>query len=203
MQRLGLLETSRGDLEDARERLSAALATARASDSPMVRCHSTGRILATLAFNRLEAGELASAAEYVAQGFGTQQEVGECPSCDVLLYPAAVPVSIALGDLRQAEWACGRAEDTASAFGSRAWSATARFLRGQLAAAQGDHERAVASFEAALATFQALAQPYDIARTLEALARLGVDAPGTAAAGGRAKPERSVAEGAGKDRSLG
>jgi tetratricopeptide (TPR) repeat protein len=171
-QRLGLLETGQGRYEQAHVRLVEALAQAHESHSPMVRGHGIGRVLATLAYNRLEAGDLARAADYLAQGFAMQRKAGDCPSCDVLLYPAAVPIFLALGDLEQAEAACSKAEETALSFSSRAWAATARYLRGVLSAAAGEHVGAVAALRAALGMFEALQQTYEVARTLTALAEV-------------------------------
>lgn len=178
LQRLGLLETGLGRCEAAQDRLCRALDMAQHSRSPMVRGHGIGRVLATLAFNRLEAGELPQAAGYLAEGYAMQRRVGDCPSCDVLLYPAAVPIAIALGDLEQAEAACRRAEESASAFRSQAWLATARYLRGLLATARGEWHVAAGSLERALQTFVSLDQPYDAARCLEATAILAERAGG-------------------------
>jgi tetratricopeptide (TPR) repeat protein len=136
----------------------------------MVRAHSLGRLYATLALNRYEAGDLAAATRYLARGVATQQVVGECAGCDALLYPVAVPVYIAHGDLALAEQACRKAEEVASAFRSRSWVATARYLLGLLASAQGDDASAVLHLEQAAAIFEELGQPYETARTLEVLA---------------------------------
>src|SRR5262249_28307618 len=99
-----------------------------------------------------------------------QESIGECPTCDVMLYPAAVPVYIALDDLHQAERACQKAEETALLFRSRAWMAAALACRGHLAMANKDWDAAGDSYSAALRTFETLDQPYDIALTLDALA---------------------------------
>lgn len=176
LQRLGLVETGLGQYDAAHHRLEGALSMARASRSPMVRGHGIGRVLATLARNRLELGETAQAADYLAQGFDMQRKVGDCPSCDVLLYPVAVPLYIGLGDVNQAEAACRKAEETAAVFRSQAWTATAGYLRGLLATARGDWHVAVGSLERATEQFESLDQPYDVARGLEALADAGARA---------------------------
>ncbi|MEX0761017.1 MAG: hypothetical protein WD333_01065 [Dehalococcoidia bacterium] len=171
-QRLALLETGLGRLDEARERLLRVLDIARNSDNMMVQVHSFTRVLSTLCLNRLEAGDLAGATDYLAQGLASQQETGECIPCDALLYPAAVPVYIGLGDMDRAKWACARAEDTAATFGSLAWSAVTSHLRGILASASGDSESAALNLRRALEQFQELEQPYDVASTLEALGDL-------------------------------
>jgi tetratricopeptide (TPR) repeat protein len=163
-QRLALSETALGRYQSAYERLRRALAVARASENVMVRWHSVGRILTTLARNR------AAAADYLGQGFANQQEIGECPGCDVLLYPVAVPISLALGQRDDAERACRLAEVTALHFRSQAWKAAAHHARGLVASACGLWPAAADQLLAARDLFQTLGQPYDLARSLEALA---------------------------------
>lgn len=136
----------------------------------MVRGHSPGRLLATAIRNRFEAGDLDAATDYLAQCFAEQTLTGECPTCDVTLYPVAVPVYLALGDLDQAERASRKAQETALLFRSQAWSAAARSCHGLVAGARHEWAAATESLGDALRTFEALGQPYDVARTLEALA---------------------------------
>jgi tetratricopeptide (TPR) repeat protein len=170
IQRLALLETGMGRLQVAHERIRDVLPIARASTNPMVRGHTPGRLLATAISNRFEAGDLDAATQYLAQCFAEQALTGNCPTCDVMLYPAAVPVYLALGDLQQAERASQKAEETAQLFRSRAWTAASFSCRGLLAARRGEWPAATESFSAALRMFETLDQPYDIARTLDALA---------------------------------
>jgi DNA-binding SARP family transcriptional activator len=172
-QRLGLLETAMGRLDDGYERLRRAVAVARASQSLQVQAHSFTRTLASLAQNRLQAGELGQAAAAVDESFAIQREVGECITCDGLLYPVAVLVGLATGDLRRAEEACARAEELAASFRSRARGAGARHVRGLVAAKRGDLALARASLQAALDTYTALGQPYEAARSMQALAAVG------------------------------
>jgi ATP/maltotriose-dependent transcriptional regulator MalT len=171
IQRLALLETAMGRSEIAQQRIREVLPRARESTNPMVRDHTPGRLLATAIRNRLEAGDLVAAEQYLALSSAEQALNGECPTCDVMLYPVAVPVYLARGDMAQAEQARQKADETALLFRSRAWSAAALSCRGQIAAARGDGSAAADSFTAALRIFEALDQPYDIARTLDALAR--------------------------------
>ena len=66
-------------------------------------------------------------------------------------------------------------------FRSQAWSAAAASCRGLLAMARQEWQSATENFAAALHVFEALEQPYEVARTLEALADVA-DAMGSAAA---------------------
>jgi tetratricopeptide (TPR) repeat protein len=115
-------------------------------------------------------GDLDRATEYLAEGFAEQARAADCPTCDVMLYPEAVSVYLALGDLVKAEHAYRKAEQTALLFASSAWTASARYCQGALFAARGERAAAAQSFKAALQAFETLGQPYDIARSLEALA---------------------------------
>ena len=180
-QRLALTETAMGRYQPAFDRLKRALQVARASDDPLVQWHSIGRILTTLAGNRFGAGDLPAAAEYLAEGFRVQHEIGECPGCDVLLYPVAVPIYLALGQPADAEAACRQAEETALAFRSQAWTAAARYVRGLVCLAQRDWAAAAEQLTAARDAFAVLGQPYDAARAMEALGDVAVDSGAPAA----------------------
>jgi hypothetical protein len=68
-QRVGLLETAMGRLEDGYDRLRQKDTVARASDSVQVRHHSSTRTLTSLAQNRLKAGDLDAAAAYIEESF--------------------------------------------------------------------------------------------------------------------------------------
>jgi tetratricopeptide (TPR) repeat protein len=169
--RLAILETASGKFNDAAERLGAALHVALASGNPMVLEHSPTRLLTALAASRLAAGDLDGATEALERGFEAQAAVvaqgfGECVTCDVLLYPVAVAVRLARGELAEAEVACRRVEESTTWFHSRVWIATAHETRALLARAEGNIELAVDQFEQARAGFAALGQPFDEARCL-------------------------------------
>jgi hypothetical protein len=180
MQRLAVVETGLGHAEPAHDRLRQALAVVKGSDNPMVLDHSPTRLYASLAVNRLRAGDLVAAGDYLAEGYAAQQAVvrqgfGECVTCDVLLYPAAVLVHLARGAQGAAEQACARAEEATTWFRSRGWIATARHLRGLLAEARGEPALAAGCFQQAAEAFRGVGQPYDLAQSLEALARVTGD----------------------------
>ncbi|MGH3765195.1 MAG: BTAD domain-containing putative transcriptional regulator [Pseudonocardiaceae bacterium] len=172
-QRLGLLETATGRFDEAHTRLRAAVATARASPSFQVRHHSFTRTFAALAQNRLQAGELAAAVGYLQEAATILQDTGDCITCDGLIHPVAVPIYLATGETERAEAACGRTEALAVSFRGRARAAGAHHVRGLVAAKSGDLPLARTCLSAAAATFDELAQPYDAARSLQALATLG------------------------------
>ena len=138
----------------------------------MILAHSGTRLLSALTYNRFLAGDLTKAREYLDQGLAAQTQLGECISCDVLLYPSAVPVQLAVGQLAAAEVSCQRVEATAVAFRSRARTATARYLRGLLSSARGEWLTARGHLDVARFSFSQLDQPLDRARCLEALAEV-------------------------------
>ena len=168
-QRLALVETKMGLYDQAYERLLEALETVQNTDNGLVRLHSMTRILGTLAQNRLEAGDLAHAVSYVAQGWEAQKVAGECIPCDVSLYPTSVPSYLALGDGEGAAWATKKAEETAANFGGQAWSATAVYVRGLLSKSTGDWAQASRCFRQSLEMFETMEQPYDSALSREGI----------------------------------
>lgn len=179
-QRIAIVETATGRMQEAHSRLVDALAMATASDSPMVKVHSLTRLYGTLALNRLEAGDRKAATRYIERGFRVQRTVGECVPCDVLMYPAAVPLYMAAGDFQKADEACRRLEEAANGFGSRAWIAQARHLRGKLLGEYQEWERAKSLLREAHATYEELEQPYERAQVAAELADVVLRGPGAA-----------------------
>ncbi len=168
-QRKAIIETATGRLSDAHERLSEVLKIATASDVPMVKVHSMTRLYGALAQNRLDAGDIRAAQRYISRGFRIQNAVGRCVPCDVLMYPAAVPLYVSIGDLEKADWACSQLEEAANGFGSRAWIAQARYLRGMLLGEFQEWDRSKTVLREALAIYEELDQPYETAQAKQTL----------------------------------
>ncbi len=169
-QRLALLETAAGRNEAALRRLDTAIERAERSSSAQVRHHSRTRLYATLARNRLQAGAIDAAVEAVRSAQAVRRDVGACLTCDALLHPVSVPVALAGGRPDLARLAAEQATESGAEFQSGAWRAAAAHARGLLAIADQDGPGAVRDLDAASRTFAALGQPYDEARSLEALA---------------------------------
>lgn len=169
-QRLGLLETSRGELDGGWQLLRSALDRASRSASAQVQFHSRTRILASIARNRLQAGDVAAAVTALDHAALVQEQVGECVTCDATLHPTAVPVLLAAGSFERARAASARAGASASAFGSRGWSAAAAHAEGLVALASGGGPSARRHLVRASRMFSELGQPFDEARSVEALA---------------------------------
>ena len=81
------------------------------------------------------------------------------------LLAAQVEISIAAGDAMTADAAVEELETIAATYGTPALIATASGARGTVLLAAGDHEGAMRKLQSAVATWQALDAPYEIART--------------------------------------
>jgi ATP/maltotriose-dependent transcriptional regulator MalT len=139
LQRLGVLLTARGLLDEALVALTdAGLAAERA----VLRSHCMTRVHASIARNRLAAGDLHAAAESLAEGMATARRHGNCLTCNALLLPEAVRVDLARGDLDAADGSAKELEAIAAKFGSRAWVAMACQARARVDAARGERGRA-------------------------------------------------------------
>jgi tetratricopeptide (TPR) repeat protein len=101
----------------------------------------------------------------------TRRPGGLEPYIADLAYSAAISTRLAQGRLAEAEQFCRRLEEAAENYASRTWIAMARQSRGELAAAQGDLDRAIMCYTEAGEAFSAAGNQYEAARCLEALAR--------------------------------
>lgn len=124
-----------------------------AAEHALLRAHCLTRLYAALARNRLSAGDLAAAEDALAQGLAMSERHGHCTTCDALLFPAAISVRAAQQDWPAAEVFCQKLDEAAAEYGSRTWLAMARQARGELAAAQGRRDEALALYAEAQAAF--------------------------------------------------
>ena len=168
-QRLGLLLTARGRLDEALAVLDEGLVVA---ERAVMRAHCLARLYATLARNRLEAGELEAADDALYLGLEMSNRHGNCTTCDALLYPVAVSVRVAQDRLSDAAGFCQNMEQAAAEYGSQTWVAMARQVQGELAAARGQYDEALAALAEAIANFRASGFEYEAARCLSAVAAI-------------------------------
>jgi len=108
LQRLGVLQTEQGRLDEALSTLEDGVVAAKHA---LLRAHLLGRLHAAIAHNRLLAGDLPAAAQALALGQALTESHGHCPLCESLLLPVAVSVRIAQGDLAAAEEYCNQHSD--------------------------------------------------------------------------------------------
>ena len=168
-QRLGVLQTARGELAEALATLEAGVTTA---ERALMRAHCLTRLYAAMARNRLVAGDLPAADQALALGLAMSERHGHCTTCDALLLPAAISVRVAQGDLAAAETFCRQLDAAAEEYASRMWVAMAHQARGELAAARGRIDEALRAYADAQAGFAAAGHAYEAARCLAAAAAL-------------------------------
>jgi predicted negative regulator of RcsB-dependent stress response len=173
-QRLGVLQTAQGQLDEGLATLEDGLVAAKHA---LMRNHLFGRLHAAIAHNRLLAGDLPAADHALSLGFTLTEDHGHCTVCESFLLPVAVSLRIAQGDLAAAEDYYCQLDEAATRYGSQTWLATAHRVRGELATAHGDIETAMACYEEALAGFQEAKNEYEAAQCLEALEQLRLKQP--------------------------
>jgi DNA-binding SARP family transcriptional activator len=170
LQRLALLETISGDIEAGHARVMEAFDAGRASSSAQVKLHSFSRMNATLAINRFLAGDLDSARAALAEGASVQRDAGECITCDSLIHPTAVPIHLAAGESGLAERALEKTRAAASSFRGHSRAAVAQHAAGLVFAARRRWVDADRRLSRAVSTFESAGQPYELGRSLVALA---------------------------------
>lgn len=168
-QRLGMLQTARGRLEEAMRSFHEGVAVAERS---LMRAHCLARLYASMTRNRLAAGDVQAAGQYLALGMAMAERHGNCATCHSLLLPAGVSVCIAQGDLGAAEALCARFDADAGRYASGLWLAMARQSRAELAAARGELDRARAWYEEARAAYAEAGNEYEAGRCLAAVAEV-------------------------------
>ena len=168
-QRLGALQTARGQLADGLATLEEGVL---AAERALMRAHCLTRLYAAMARNRLAAGDVMAASQVLDLGLAMSERHGHCTTCDALLLPAAVSVRVAEGDLPAAETFCHQLDEAAEQYASRLWLAMARQSRGELAAAQDQIDTALGYYTEAQAGFASARNEYEVARCLDAITRL-------------------------------
>lgn len=169
LQRLGRLQTAQGQLDKALSTLESGVVFAKQA---LLRAHLQGRLQASIARNRLLAGDIPAAGHALALGQALTESHGHCPLCESLLLPVAVSVSIAVGDLARAEEYCCELDEATKRYGSHTWVALAAQTRGEWAMAQGDYEAAATYYSAAQTGFRKAKNEYAAAQCGKALTQL-------------------------------
>jgi predicted negative regulator of RcsB-dependent stress response len=168
-QRLGVLQTARGQLEDGLRSLEEGIQVA---ERAVMRAHCLSRLYASMTRNRLLISDLKAADEYLSVGLEMSQRHGNCATCNALLLPAAVSLRIAQGKTMEAEQFCQELEAAAEKYGSRMWVAMAKQARGEFLAHTGRVDEAISEYEQAYQAYLSAGHDYEAARCLEAAAEL-------------------------------
>lgn len=159
-QRLGAVLTAMGRFDEAMEIFERGI---RVTEGSQMRAHCQVRLYACMAQNRLSAQDREGAHYFLQQGLRTLERHGACVTCNALLYPVAVRIHLADGNLKEAD-AFGRLLETAAArYGSRGWSAMAAHMCGLIQHHQGRLDEAAAALRHAMDVFRSMGQPYDAA----------------------------------------
>jgi predicted negative regulator of RcsB-dependent stress response len=186
-QRLGALQTARGEIEEAMASFEEGVLVA---ERATMRAHCLARLYASMTRNRLAADDIETADHYLTLGLAMGERHGNCATCYALLLPAAVSVRIAQGDFAAAEDFNWLLDEAAGKYASRTWVAMARQARGELAAARGNPGDALRYYTEAQAGFAAAGNEYEAAQCLEAAAALQLahGAPGDAKEANQERP---------------
>ena len=168
-QRLGVVLTARGQLDEGKAVLEEGAAVA---ERAIMRAHCLTRIYATLARNRLAAVDVPAADMALTLGLTMSERHGHCSTCNALLLPAAISVRVAQNDLEGAEEFSKRLDAASKEYASRTWRAMARQARGELLAAKGDVQEALACYQDAYQDFWYAGNQYEAARCQKALSEL-------------------------------
>lgn len=168
-QRLGVLQTARGQLSEGLATLEEGVL---AAERALMRAHCLTRLYAAMARNRLAAGNVPAASQVLDLGLAMSARHGHCTTCDALLLPAAASVKVSEGDFAAAETFCHRLDQAAQQYESRLWLAMAYQSRGELAAALGEFDTALTYYTEAKAGFDSAGNDYEVARCLDAITSL-------------------------------
>jgi len=157
-----LVDAHRGRVDEVREEGERALELARRTRSAPTLHFATS----ALGLLELSLARPAAAAERLAPlvEFAREQEM--CEPALTRFTPDYVQSLIEIGRLEEAAEVSDRYESHAARLGRRGALASAWRCRGLLAAARGDLDEALATFERALAEHDSVAMPFERARTM-------------------------------------
>lgn len=169
LQRLGVLLTARGKLDEALDLLHEGTA---AAERATMRSHCLTRLYASMVRNRLAAGDQQAAVQAMREGASTAERHGHCVTCNALLLPEAVRTALIENDVDLAKEHVGELDRIATEFGSTLWRAMADQSHARLHEATGFISEAESLFGQAADAFLQAEAPYEAARALTARARL-------------------------------
>jgi hypothetical protein len=104
LQKLGVLLTARGEIEEGMASIEEGIS---AAERATMRSHCLTRLYASMARNRLAAGEPRAAEELIIVGEETARRHGHCLTCNALLLPEAVRARISVGRVEIADREAG------------------------------------------------------------------------------------------------
>jgi hypothetical protein len=162
LQRMGVVGTALGRMDEARDFLHAGL---RLAEHAMMRPHCLVRLYAALGRNRLEAGDLNASLQAVEAGLNVEAEHGSCVMCNVMLYPISSMAFAMHGDFATAQHYAAKAEASAIAFGSHYFLGLTAQVHGMLHGLRDEWAPAMQKLQQAKQEFAAINVIYEAARS--------------------------------------
>ncbi len=163
LARQASLRTGQGDAEAGWALVQEGLEVAQQA---AVWDHCLQRLCATGIWNRLEAGDLASAEELAQTARKLEEERRTCTVCSLQMYPALAAFCLASGDLEIAWAYTEKAQQIVELSQNQAGQAQVLQVRGEIHAARGELDEAQACLTRAANIFRELDQRYDLEQTL-------------------------------------
>jgi ATP/maltotriose-dependent transcriptional regulator MalT len=169
LQRLAVLLTAKGEIDEAMVALDEGVASA---ERAILRSHCLTRLYTSMVRNRLAAGRPDEAELHLAEGEEAARRHGHCLTCNALLLPETVRVEAARGRIERAREKAMELEAIARRYESRAWTAMSCQARARVLEVSGDRRGAGTAFEAAAAAYLGFGAIYDSARCTLGRARV-------------------------------
>lgn len=163
LQRLGVLYTAMGRLEEAMALFNEGVAVA---EHASMRSHCLTRLYASITRNRLAARDYIAAEQAMQAGQLTAQRHGYCVTCNALLLPEAVRNAINQGQFEVADNYASELAEISAKYTSRSWLAMAKFAQGRVLVARQQWHAASAALVQAQQAYSAIGQLYEAARAM-------------------------------------
>ncbi|MFM9419142.1 ATP-binding protein [Thermus scotoductus] len=157
--REALLHTARGELEAGWQAVQQGL---EAAQEAAVRDHCLARLYAAGLWNRLAAGDPGALHTLAEKSRSLEVSGAHCPVCSVQLFPALAAYHLCSGELETALNYARKATELAAAFQNQSGYAQARWMEGQVLAAQGRAEEAEVALAEAASIFRTLGHAIDL-----------------------------------------
>jgi Tfp pilus assembly protein PilF len=161
LQRLGVLLTAQGRLDEAMVVLQDSVVI---GERAVLRSHCLTRSYASMARNRLAAGDLHGAQSFMELGLETAHRHGNCVTCNALILPESVQVHLAQKRWDDALKDVEALEATAGRFESLAWTAMAKQARGRYLVCTGEVQGGAENLKEAEEAYTEYGNLYEAAR---------------------------------------
>src|SRR5262249_53294456 len=162
LQRMGIVGTALGRMDEARDFLHEGL---RMAEHAMMRPHCLVRLYAALGRNRLEAGDLTASLQAVEAGLTVEAEHGSCVTCNVMLYPISTMAFAMQGNFAKAQHYAAKAEEVAIAFGSHYFLGLTSQVQGMVHGLREEWAPAMQKLHNAKQEYAAINVMYEVARS--------------------------------------